>query len=225
MSFFNEQELQYIQRKQKELEDGLFMIKALAENGQMEEANEEAEAYALATERFMVQVRNMIAYSDHPNAREMLNEMILKSVPVSIKYTPEGWFMMSMPALMPDRKRGSMDYLRGYLYPFLERFMDENPRRQFGKSVIAFRLIYDHERPECQFRDFDNYEINTVVDAVAFYLLPSDGPMHLDHFYCTAPGEASCTEVYLVPREDFKRFYLALKAGEIGAPEVKIDPQ
>jgi len=223
MSLLGEQ-LLYIQRKQKKLQDGLSMIQALAENGQLEEANEEAFGFAFAAEKLMVQIRNMIAYSGHPNATETLNELILKTVPVSIKYTPEGWFMMTMPALLPERKRGSMDYLRGYLYPFLERFMEENPRRSFGKSVIVFRYVYDHERPERQFRDHDNYEINTVVDAVAFYLLPSDGPMHLEHFYCTAPGQADGTEVYLVPQEDFDRFFVALEAGEIGAPEVKKTP-
>jgi hypothetical protein len=223
MTAFHNQLLQ-VQRQQKKVQDMFFRMNALAENGQREEANEESFHLVVEAEKLTNLTRELIASTGRPNAREMLNEHILKSVPVSIKYTPEGWFMMSMPALMPCRKRGNMDYLRGYLYPFLERFMEENPRREFGKSVIVFRHIYDHERPERQFRDHDNYEINTVVDAVAFYLLPSDGPMYLDHFYCTAPGEADGTEVYLVPWEDFERFYLALEAGEIGVPEAKTDP-
>ena len=102
--------------------------------------------------------------------------------------------------------------------------MQSRPPFRFPKSVIAFRHVYNYERPERLYRDHDNIELNAVVNVVALYLLRSDGPQHLEHYYCAACGETDSTAVYLVPQNDFDIFRVALKSGELDPPESKITP-
>ena len=84
--------------------------------------------------------------------------------------------------------------------------------------------MYNYQRPERLLRDHDNIELNAVVNVVAFYLLCSDSPQYLEHYYCAARGEADATEVYLVPQDDFDIFRVALKSGKIDPPGSKIAP-
>ena len=50
----------------------------------------------------------------------------------------------------------------------------------------------------------DNIELNTVVDALAMFLLPNDSPMRCRHYYCSAAGTVERTEVYLVSRAEYQ---------------------
>jgi len=220
-----QEQLQSAQRRLKKVQAALAKTLLFEEGKRCDLAYEQAFDFAYEAEKLTLLARIIPAFTGHPKAKERMGTQISKVIPISIELTPEGWFKMVIPTLLPRKGRGNQDYIQENLYPAMKRFVEARPPSHFEKSVIVFRHVYDYERPDRLLRDHDNIELNAVVNAVAFYLLPSDAPMHLDHFYCTAPGEASCTEVYLVPREDFKRFYLALKAGEIGAPEVKIDPQ
>ena len=203
----------------------MYLTYALENKCQFEDACEETFRLEDATEKLMAMVRGLPACTGHPKAKERVNAIIAANVPVSAEYTPEGWFKLCMPALLPKKERGNANYILGYLYPAMERFVADNARRDFNNSVIIFRHIYDRDRPEKLFRDHDNIEINAVVDVLALYLLRSDSPMRLSHFYESACGEADGTEVYIVERYDYQRFLTALENGEIGAREVKTNPQ
>ena len=43
---------------------------------------------------------------------------------------------------------------------------------------MIFRHTYDRNRPEREYRDHDNIELNTVVDAVVMFFLVDDAPIH-----------------------------------------------
>ena len=218
---FDEMLMHAMQQLQK-VQESMYLTYSLENKCQFEDACEEAFRLEDAAEKLMAMIRGLPACAGHPKAKERVNAIIAKNVPISAEYTPEGWFKLCIPALLPRKERGSADYILGYLYPAIERFVLSNDRRDFNKSVIIFRHVYDYQRPERLFRDHDNIEINAVVDVLAHYLLRGDSPMRLAHFYDSACGEADCTEVYIVERYDYQRFLTALDNGEIGAPEVQL---
>lgn len=77
--------------------------------------------------------------------------------------------------------------------------------------VIIYRHIYDREEPERRHRDHDNIETNFVTDIVALYVMTDDAPLRCRHYYCSAAGSTERTEVYVVPEQDFMRWYEAEK--------------
>jgi len=111
---------------------------------------------------------------------------------------------LQIPALLPKKLKGSVDYIRGILYPALERFFRGKPTVRYRDCVLIYRHVYNRDFKERQRRDHDNIEINLTTDAVAMYVLPDDSPRVCEHFYCTAAGDEDRTEVYIVPKSEFQ---------------------
>jgi len=210
------------QRRLKKVQATLVKTLLFEEGKRYDLAYEQAFDFAYEAEKLTLLARVIPAYTGHPRARERMDAHIEKSIPISIELTPQGWLRMVIPALLPRKERGNQDYIQENLFPTMRRFMQSRPPFHFGKSVIVFRHVYNYERPERLLRDHDNIELNAVVNVVAFYLLRSDGPKWLEHYYCAARGETDSTEVYLVPQDDFDDFRVALKSGKLDPLESKI---
>jgi len=172
------------------------------------EANEVAFALEAECEKLVLLTRALPYYTGYPQASLRMEQTILQSVPVEMRFSSEGWFIMKIPALLPKKERGSAEYIRGILYPAMQRFSDSRPRFHFSECVIVFHHIYNRIRPERQYRDHDNIELNAVVDLIALYLLDGDMPLRCFHFYCSAAGESDCTEVTVLPKADFTRWLI-----------------
>ena len=74
-----------------------------------------------------------------------------------------------MPILLPRKENSSRSYIRDFLYPVLERFSAGKGTIRYRNCVLIFRHGYDRNRPERGYRDHDNIELNTVVDALAMF--------------------------------------------------------
>ena len=61
-------------------------------------------------------------------------------------------------------------------------------------------------------RDHDNIEVNKVADIVAMHVLSDDNPSVCSHYYCSASASEDRTEVYVVPKHDFPRWFIEEKA-------------
>ena len=170
----------------------------------IEGALEKPVTAARISESIALKTRALPAYTGHPQAEVMVQKAIEEAVPIEMGFTEEGWFCLRMPILLPRKEKSSRSYLRGSLYPALERFTCGKPKIRYRNCVLIFRHVYDHNRPEREYRDHDNIELNTVVDAIAMFFLVDDTPLECRHYYCSAAGENEMTEVYIVPRADFE---------------------
>jgi len=194
-------------RRQFEKSQKTFdVVTALTNQGFISEAYEAAFDFAAECEKLTLSARSLPHFTGHPQAFDHISDAILNIVPVKIQITDEGWFKMSFPALLPKKDRGSPEYIRGYLYPALQRYFKSHPRIRFPNSVVIVRHNYDRKRPERQYRDHDNIEVKAMVDLLAAFLLDGDAPMRCFHFYCSAPGDADGTEVIVLRQSDFHRW-------------------
>ena len=100
----------------------------------------------------------------------------MDTVPIEMGYARRGWFVLKIPALLPKKGTGSPIYIQQYLYPALRRYFDGKPPALYRNCVLAYRHVYQRNRPERAYRDHDNIEVNMVTDIVTLYLLPDDGP-------------------------------------------------
>ncbi len=146
--------------------------------------------------------RQLPCFTGRPRAKYEVLENIKQSIKVEIEFTKEGWFHLRMPALLPEKGKGSTAYIRDFLYPALDEFFSKNIREKYDKCHIIYRHVYDKNRSHRAYRDHDNYEINFVTDAVSLYTMIDDGPKHCAHHYYSAVGEKDETEVFVIPRKD-----------------------
>jgi len=158
------------------------------------------------SEKLTLLCRELPAYTGHPRAGVMMTEVIQKNFPVEIGFTNEGWFCVRIPSLLPKKNRGGPDFYTEPMYYAMRVFWrNKNPVR-YPYNVTVFRHVYSHARPERHYRDHDNIELNRVLDIVSVYVMVDDSPMRCRHYYCSAPGSAERTEIYVIPRNDFGRW-------------------
>lgn len=187
------------------------MLYAYTHGGQ-----EDAYKMAIETEReaesMMLTLRDLPLCTGCPSAAADVEMAMAEVIPVEMGYTEQGWFAVRMPWLLPIKEKGSVKYIRGYLYPALNRFFQHSVPRRFDRCVIIFRHVYDRKQSEKQYRDHDNIETNFVVDALALYVMVDDSPLRCQHHYCSAEGSQNRTEVYVVPEHDFFAWYKLSKS-------------
>ena len=183
----------------------------------MEAAMEKAVSAAKQAEEVALLTRALPAHTGHPRAKELTRNAIAEAIPVEIGFTDQGWFCLRMPILLPRKEKSSRSYIRDFLYPVLEQFAAGREFR-YRNCVLIFRHVYDRNRPEREYRDHDNIELNTVVDAIAMFFLVDDTPLECRHYYCSAPGSTERTEVYIVPRNEFEDWL----AQESSIPEIGV---
>lgn len=162
-------------------------------------------------EKAVLLTRVLPAYTGHPRARDVVEKVMEETIPVEIGFSEQGWFCIRIPALLPRKERGSADYIRAFLFPAMRRFIQGKPAFRFKDCVLIFRHVYSRDRPEREWRDHDNIEINMVTDIVALYVMPDDSPKVCSHYYCSVAGNEDRTEVYVVPKEDFSAWLEAEK--------------
>lgn len=185
---------------------------ALEETQTHLQRNDMEGAYAAAfeaaehSEKLTNLCRELPAYSGHPQARKMIESAMLQNYSLEIGFTREGWFCLRLPALLPKKSKGSPSYISDPLFPAMKHFWRGKQPVRYPSNVIIFRHVYSRERPERQYRDHDNTELSMVLDVVALYVMVDDSPMRCRHYYCSAPGNANRTEVYVVPQKEFNRW-------------------
>lgn len=185
--------------------DSLFeCVRTAFDMGDISAAYGLALTLAMESERLTLQTRMLPAYTGNPKAAEGLDRLLMDVIPVRIGYTREGWFSLSIPLLLPKKTAGSQDYIRAFLYPAMSRFFQGKEPVYFDKCVLVFRHVYGRERPEREYRDHDNIEINQVADIVALYVMKDDAPLRCAHYYCSAAGSEDRTEVYVVLQTEFQ---------------------
>jgi len=164
-------ELTYAEKQLRKTQELMETMKRKLENGDIEGTYNSALFFADASEKFTLTARQLPAYTGNPQAQKMCNQIIADNIPVNIGFTPEGWFGVIIPTLLPKKQKGSVDYIRDYLYLAMKEFFrGRNPVR-YTECVLIYRHIYRYDRPERRYRDHDNIEINAVTDIIALYVL------------------------------------------------------
>ena len=154
-------------------------------------------------ERSTLLCRALPIYSPEPLTREKITKALTDAANAKCGYTEEGWFCAIIPTLLPKKRKSSTDYIKEIMYASLERFLMNKPMRKFGKCTIIFRHVYNRNNPKRAWRDHDNIEIKTVIDAIALFIMEDDSPHVCQHFYCSAEGNCDRTEVYVIPQHEF----------------------
>jgi len=198
-----EREIARVEKQYQKLRRPLEAMRLMYDIGNVDGANDEAFKFAHGSERLTLAARQLPAYSGHPQAQKMIRQHILDHMPIRIGFTLEGWFMVELPALLPKKEKGSAEYILEPMYLSLQRYWQDKEPVRFPDCVMIFRHVYRRDRPERQYRDHDNIELNAVINAIALYVLYDDSPLRCTHYYCSATGDANRTEVFVVPQSEF----------------------
>lgn len=206
-----EKEIARADRQLRKIHEPMEAMKRKLDDGDVPGAYIEAFNLADTAEKLTLITRQLPAYTGNPQASKMIEQHILDNVPVRMGFTPEGWFGVIIPALLPKKYKGSADYFRDILYLSMGRFFRGKQPVRYTDCVLIFRHVYQRARPERQYRDHDNIELNAVADIIALYVLFDDSALRCSHYYCSAPGDENRTEILVVPQREFAQWLLVSK--------------
>ena len=166
--------------------------------------------YSLETERIaerlIFQLRNLATYSGDKETCEAVVKNIQERALVEVGYTKEGWFRLSIPALLPRKEKGNPEYVRSLIYPAMSDFFTGKQIEKFKDCTLVYLHTYDVNRPKREWRDHDNVEVNAVTDIVALFVMLDDSPHICEHYYASKSGMENRTEVFVLPKRDLEKF-------------------
>lgn len=186
---------------------GTIRMQYAQEHGMLSEANMLAFENYRHAEALALCYRAIPTYTGLPYAKKEVQRIMSEEVPFEIGFTDEGWFCVRFPRMLPKKEKGGIEYIRGQLYPALERFFQNEFPTRFDDCVIIYRHVYAAGFPDRRKRDHDNIETNEITDAIALFVMTDDAPKTCQHHYCSVEGSVERTEVYVVPEKDFMSWY------------------
>ena len=176
------------------------------DNLSYEEKNDRLLKIVASSERSCLKMRKFPVYLGNLDAMKKVQEIIDSEMNVEVGYTEQGWFCVRMPFLLPKKESGSSEYVKNMLYSPLSKFFKNKVREVPKQAVLVYRHVYEESHPEKQMRDHDNIEINQVSDCIVLWAMEDDSPTYCEHFYMSARGDKSRTEVYVIPHDEFGEF-------------------
>lgn len=192
-----------LEKHYMELSAMMDKARHLNQLGMQDSANAVMNDIAALAAKITLLTRELPALMGNPETSAAVEAAVRAANPVEVGFTEDGWFLVKMQPLARNKEYANKEYIRGVLYPALERFWKEKEPVRYGKSIMIFHHVYDREQPEDRFRDYGTSEGKIAADVVAMYVLTDDSPSHCSHFHCSTPGTTPRTEVYVVPQEDF----------------------
>jgi len=98
---------------------------------------------------------------------------------IAVYCKTDGLVDITVPCLIPGRKKKPTEFIIAPLYAALEGFIRERPPGQpfqrFGNCVIWITHVYDKAlHSNARKRDYDNIEVKGIIDVINAFLLTDD---------------------------------------------------
>lgn len=155
-------------------------------------------------EKLCLSARLLPLKSGFSKAKQEIEKTMIKETGICVGLLNQKWIKITLPALLPKKETGGVEYIRDSLNVALNEYMKKHERELMKEPVIMiFHHIYSSTHKGRRYRDHDNIEINAVADVVTLNFLTDDNPNYCQHFQYTTLGETDHTEIYLIPTTDF----------------------
>lgn len=119
----------------------------------------------------------------------------------------ENMLEITLPCLLPKRKqRQSTEFLIDPLYFTLSQYSDNNELPKFRQCVVCFSHIYSEKFHNRRVRDYDNLELKQLLDVLSTFIMVDDTGLLVDAYNTTEIGEADCTRISVMAKEDFPKW-------------------
>lgn len=176
----------------------------------MEALKKQVLEYEALSEKICNQARLLPSLTGFIGIEDDVEEQINRESEIFVEFTPENWFHVSLPSILPKKEKGSPTFIRSTLITGLKAFFKDRTYDKFNEPcVMVFKHIYSKERSYRRYRDHDNIEVNAVADVIALYVLEDDNPSMCSHFYYSAASDKDGTEIFVVPKSQFIAFLMA----------------
>jgi len=134
---------------------------------------------------------------------------------ITVECDVNGIVEITLPCLIPCRKKKPTDFIVAPLYAVLEQFVDrppDNPFERFTHCTISITHVYNKELfGKGRDRDHDNIEIKGIIDVVNTFLLTDDTGNLCDIFNTSEISDTDMTRITIMKKDMFPKWLLEYK--------------
>ena len=113
-------------------------------------------------------------------------------------------FSVKLPRILPKKKARHSDlFLIDPIHAAIEFYKHKEPVPKYTECVVCVVHVYDRTLPEWCILDYDNMQQKQIIDAIAAHVLVDDSGLLCDAYNTTELGDATCTYVYIMEKEQF----------------------
>jgi len=162
---------------------------------------------AINSEYIALKLRELVYSTTNINWSEML-ETVADGQGIIINYDNE-IMEITLPCLIPHRRKKQMGFITAPLYAALENFVStdisvKQPFERFKHCVICITHVYNRTLfGKGRKRDHDNIEIKGIIDAINTFLLTDDNENFCDIYNVSELSDQDMTRIYIMKKDMF----------------------
>ena len=166
---------------------------------------------AIRGEIITQKLRRLI-YETTDSTKQEYDVCAANALGISIK-EESGMIEITMPCLLPKRKKICAGYITDPLYAALSDFVSQRPIEKtferFGKCIICVTHIYDKVLGiKGRVRDHDNIELKGILDVINAFLLTDDSGDLCDIYNTSTISDDDKTLITIMNRDMFPAWIL-----------------
>ena len=207
----------------RRLEQDLVALQSIDVVGYPENYSNLSQQAAIKAEYITRKIRELV-YSTTNIEWPKLLEVAANELEILVYRDKDGEVDITLPCLIPARKKKPTEFITLPLYYALQRFvlavtseMEEEceiPFEKFKQCVICITHIYDKVLfGKGRLRDHDNKETKGIIDVINAFLLTDDNENFCDIYFTHELSDKDFTRISIMPRDMFYKRILDMKIG------------
>jgi hypothetical protein len=133
---------------------------------------------------------------------------------INIANNDNGMVDITIPCLIPHRRKKQTGFITEPLYAALERFVSsrDSPFERFNHCVICITHVYDEVLfGKGRKRDHENIEVKGIIDVLNTFLLTDDNGSLCDIFHAGEISDNDFTRISVMKKSAFPEWVLGYK--------------
>lgn len=122
-----------------------------------------------------------------------------KQLNISVANRVDGIIEITLPCMLPHRKKGDNGFISVPLIRILDEFTLNSSFEKFTNCDICITHVYDMNTTRMErIRDHDNFELKKIMDIIAMFLLTSDSGRYCNTHSFTELSDKNMTRVEIM---------------------------
>jgi hypothetical protein len=183
--------------------------------GDMKLYNSKLEELIVNCEKTANRMRGLPFRFGMPGSDQFVADALIEGHDVKIDLVQPKWLRIQMPCLIP-RKVSSIKstFIFEPLFCALEKFKKQHRYGvlRYDSCVLIIRHLFDRNMPPRYIADNDNLDIKLVQDLLKANFFSDDNSVKCVNFFEGIMSDKNSTEIFIIPQEDFDKWWTQSRA-------------
>ena len=201
----------------RRLEQDMIALQSIDIVGYPENYSSLSQQAVIKSEYITRKLRELVYSTTNADWPELLS-VSADELGITVECNDDGVVDITIPSLIPGRKKKPTEFITAPLYAAFERFISERqadtPFERFNNCVIWITHVYDKGLiGKGRKRDYDNIETKGIIDVINAFLLTDDNGFLCNVYHSTEISDRDFTRISVMKEDMFFKRIMDTKNG------------